>query len=149
MNDEGMKLVKKEVCYPEFSFAAGQRDISVRRLEAIRRMHPNRKEVKVTQTSTFQKPSKEHNQQLKQVHSDQILDISAEIASELKQLEPVAESEEVSNAELVEQFTVLAQAIDWSSIGSDVTAREMLTSIEETLSFIADLAHESRFSPVV
>ena len=149
MNDEGMKLVKKEVCYREFSFAAGQRDISVRRLGAIRRMHPNRKEVKVTQTSTFQKPSKEHNQQLKQVHSDQILDISAEIASELKQLEPVAESEEVSNAELVEQFTVLAQAIDWSSIGSDVTARGMLTSIEETLSFIADLAYESRFSPVV
>ena len=87
--------------------------------------------------------------ELDEVRGVTYIDISAQDVSELRQLEPAADSGEVSNAELVEQFTVLAQAIDWSTIGCDEAARGFLTSIEETLSFIADLAHESRYSPVM
>jgi hypothetical protein len=68
---------------------------------------------------------------------------------QLTQLQPTIESGDISNAELVEQFTALAQAIDWSSIGCDAAARGLLSSVEETLSFVADLAHESRYSPII
>lgn len=67
----------------------------------------------------------------------------------LTQLRPTLESGEISNAELIEQFTGLANAIDWSSIGGDAEARGLLNSAEQTLLFIADLAHESRYSPVI
>jgi hypothetical protein len=40
MSSKGIEAVKKEVSYPEFSFCAGQKEISVRRLEQIRRLFP-------------------------------------------------------------------------------------------------------------
>lgn len=40
MSRKGIEAVKKEVSYPEFSFCSGQNDISVRRLEQIRRLFP-------------------------------------------------------------------------------------------------------------
>ena len=39
LNSEGFEAVKLEVSYPGFTFAAGQREISVRRLEELRRFH--------------------------------------------------------------------------------------------------------------
>jgi len=41
MNREGYMLAKKEVSYPDFHFSAGQQVVSVRRLEELRRLHPN------------------------------------------------------------------------------------------------------------
>lgn len=40
MSGEGYALVKVEVSYPEFHFSAGQKEISVRRLEELRRLYP-------------------------------------------------------------------------------------------------------------
>jgi len=40
MSSEGYALVKKEVSYPEFHFSAGQQEITVRRLEELRRLYP-------------------------------------------------------------------------------------------------------------
>ncbi len=40
MSSEGYALVKKEVSYPEFYFSAGQQEITVRRLEELRRLYP-------------------------------------------------------------------------------------------------------------
>jgi hypothetical protein len=44
MSKEAFDYVKQEVTYPEFHFSAGQQNISVRRLEDIRRSH-SKKEV--------------------------------------------------------------------------------------------------------
>jgi len=40
MSSEGYARVKAEVSYPEFHFCAGQQEISVKRLEEIRRQYP-------------------------------------------------------------------------------------------------------------
>ena len=40
MSSEGYALVKKEVSYPDFLFSAGQQEITVRRLEELRRLYP-------------------------------------------------------------------------------------------------------------
>lgn len=40
MSIEGYALIKGEVSYPEFHFSAGQQQISVKRLEKIRRQYP-------------------------------------------------------------------------------------------------------------
>lgn len=40
MSEEGFAMAKAEVSYPEFRFSAGQQEISVRRLEELRRLYP-------------------------------------------------------------------------------------------------------------
>lgn len=147
MNDKG--LIKALIGYRE----NGEIPLSTRELEKLQKRHPAKTFERRGRPATF-RGSKEKEVKIIQAELDEVrgftsIDISAQDVSELSQLEPAEDSGEVSNAELVEQFAVLAQAIDWSTIGCDKAARGFLTSIEETLSFIADLAHESRYSPVM
>lgn len=148
MSCEGFKLVQKQVSYPEFNFSAGQQEISVRQLEEIRRSYP-KKEMPDSKASRIPQLVDEVAKKPSNKYNSKVVEVCATDVYELTKREPALDSGQVSNAELVEQFTVLAQAIDWSTIGCDEAARGFLTSIEETLSFIADLAHESRYSPVM
>ena len=136
MSDEGYARVKEEVRFPEFGFIAGQQEITVRTLESIRRQFPSK-----------------NVQQIEAVDSDSgevIVEItSEEVFVELHRLQPAMDSCEYSNAELIQQFTQLARAIDWSVIRSDNGARQLLTSATETLRLIADLANDSSYSPVI
>ena len=136
MSDEGYARVKEEVRFPGFDFIAGQQEITVRTLESIRRQFPSR-----------------NVQQIEAVDSDsgeEIVEITGEeVSFELHRLQPAMDSYEYSNAELIQQFTQLARAIDWSVIRSDNGARQLLTSATETLRLIADLANDSSYSPVI
>lgn len=46
MSDDGLNLVRIQVSYPEFTFSAGQNEISIRRLEEIRRSCPKLQSVR-------------------------------------------------------------------------------------------------------
>jgi hypothetical protein len=59
------------------------------------------------------------------------------VAQEIRKLEAVADPGELSTFQMVEQFVSRAQSIRWTAIGS--ASRELLSSIEDTLSLIADL----------
>ena len=54
MSDEAYQAVKDEVTYEGWYFCAGQKSISVRRLEQIRRLYPTVEEVKSDDAEPFQ-----------------------------------------------------------------------------------------------
>lgn len=60
MSREGIKTVQEEVSYPEFNFCAGQQEISVRRLEEIRRMLPKMENLESNQDVAISKRSQIH-----------------------------------------------------------------------------------------
>ena len=64
---------------------------------------------------------------------------------QLGQLEPAVDTYQLSTDEMLDQFVLLAQSINWSAVGTHTEARQLLTSIGPTLSFISDLAHESPY----
>ena len=53
MSDEAYKAVKDEVSYEGWHFCTGQKSISVRRLEQIRRFYPTVEEVKGNDADSF------------------------------------------------------------------------------------------------
>ena len=133
--------------------ANGDIPLTTRELEKLQKRHPAKTKERRGRPARFcrsqEKQVQEVNTELDQVRGLTPIDTTGEVNPPLTQLRPTLESGEISNAELIEQFTGLANAIDWSSIGGDVEARGLLNSAEETLRFIADLAHESRYSPVI
>ena len=150
MNDEGMTRIKQMVTFPEYTFSAGQQSLSVREFEAIRQQYPAKGGGGVEEPGSFQPQESMQENELQPLCSGKTLgDSRMEIVGQVERLEAASDTGERGNSELILQFTVLAKAIDWSAVGSDNTARQLLTAIEETLSFIADLAHESRYSPVI
>ena len=64
----------------------------------------------------------------------------------MSQIQPAEDTTEVSNTEMVEQFKVLTEAIDWLAIGEYRASRVFLSEMAETLNFIADLASDSRYT---
>ena len=131
----------------------GDVPLTTRELEKLQKRHPAKTQERRGRPARFcrsqEKQVQEVRTELDQVRGLTPIETTHELNPQLNQLQPTIESDEISNAELVEQFTALAQAIDWSSIGCDAAARGLLNSVEETLSFIADLAHESRYSPII
>jgi chromosome segregation ATPase len=131
----------------------GDVPLTTRELEKLQKRHPAKTKERRGRPARFcrsqEKQVQEVSTQLDQVRGLTPIETLAEVNPQLTQLQPRLESGEISNAKLVEQFTGLAKAIDWSSIGRDAEARGVLNSAEETLRLIADLAHESRYSPVI
>ena len=89
-NVEGFEAVKQEVSYPGFTFAAGQREISVRRLEELRRFHSNSISIEP---------------------EDKLIEID--------KLIPSIDSKDASGHDLLEQIIDLVKSIDWVSLKSN------------------------------
>ena len=142
-------LVKARHKYQE----NGDIPLSTRELEKLQKRHPAKTKERRGRPARFcrsqEKQVQEVRTELDQVRGLTPIETTDEVNPQLIQLQTTHESGEISNAKLVEQFTGLANAIDWSSIGGDAEARRLLNSAEETLRFIADLAHESQYSPVI
>ena len=146
MSEEAFNYVKQEVAYPEFHFSAGQQNISVRRLEDIRRSHPKKK-VSSEKAHNFPQTTVEDTQVLQQVCRQKALEVAAQQTPELSQLVPAADTAQISNTKMIEQFKILAETIDWSAIGECQSSRVFLSEIAETLSLISDLANDSYYTP--
>lgn len=108
MSKDGLELVKQQVSYPEFKFCAGQKDISVRRLEEIRSGCPKH----VMPDSKSQNSTQYQRKATKQVQVEKVQDINTQSVSDMRQLQPAEETTELSNTEMVEQFKVLTEAIE-------------------------------------
>ena len=131
----------------------GDVPLTTRELEKLQKRHPAKTQerrgrpARFCQKQEWQVPKV--RTELAQIRGLTPIEITGEENSQQTQLQPTIASCEISSAYLVEQFTGLAKAIDWSSIGSDPEARRLLNAVRETLSFIAELANESRYSPVI
>jgi hypothetical protein len=144
MNNVGYERVKQQVCFPGFTFSAGQQEIAVRTLESIRRQYPSKEVERVEQIPTFLQQDQVQIKELQTICGEETLErTSHEVLLELERLQPSKVSDENSNKEMIKQFTQLAQAIDWTAIKSDNESRELLTSIKDTIQTIANLPLKS------
>lgn len=139
MSQDAFNYVKDQVSYPEFYFSAGQQEISVRQLEDIRRVYTD-KEIASKKANTFPYTPIDERQVLQQVCVEEVLDVETETTPELSTLVPAADTDLLSNKEMVEQLTNLVDAIDWSAVGSCQASRVLLSKKAETLTVIAALA---------
>jgi hypothetical protein len=69
------------------------------------------------------------------------------IPTELLQLEPAVDSREPTTMELVNQFVLLTQSINWSSIRENSDAMKALSSIEYTLGHITEELDLWKYAP--
>jgi len=60
----------------------------------------------------------------------------------MSQIQPAEDTAELSNTEMVEQFKVLTEAIDWLAIGECRASRVFLSEMAGILNLIADLARD-------
>jgi hypothetical protein len=143
MNTEGYSRVKQQVTYPGFTFSAGQQEISVRALEKLRSQYPSKAVVQAKEPTAIQIERSGQDNELQSVCGTKGLDeFSQVVPNAVHQLQAATDTTDVSNAELVEQFTLLVQMIDWSAVGTDPTSHQLLSSIQDSLGFIADIYHE-------
>jgi hypothetical protein len=132
------------VCFEGFHFSAGQQEITVRRLEDIRRDHPKLEaadteklsEGKSVQVIDLSSGSDKH------VHQDKDT-----LAEQFDNLVPAVDSREATTTELVEQLVYLVQAIDWSTIKDNQEAMESLSSVEYTWIQISEVVDEWKYLP--
>ena len=104
LNEEGFQAVKQEVSYPGFTFAAGQREISVRRLEELRRFYLKPIAIEA---------------------EDKLL--------EMDKLIPSIDSKDASSHDLLEQIIDLVKSIDWVSFKSNPVLSKRLKAEQELL----------------
>ena len=145
MSDAGLAKAKQEVCFEGFHFSAGQQEITVRRLEDIRRDHPKLEaadteklsEGKSIQAIDLSSGSTKH------VHQDKDA-----VAEQFDTLVPAVDSREATTTELVEQLVSLVKAIDWSTIKDNQEAMETLSSVEYTWSQINEVVDDWKYLPL-
>ena len=120
MNQQGFKYALEQARDPEFHFAAGAyKEVSVRRLEEIRRMFP-----------------KVEPKEIKPVQLSQAVDV--EVVTE-----PTTSAEESlapTQQELIDQLIPIVKSMDLDRILVDRELREKLKSISHPLAMLSDLA---------
>tara|TARA_Y100001954_G_scaffold157915_1_gene167672 strand:+ start:225 stop:932 length:708 start_codon:yes stop_codon:yes gene_type:complete len=129
MSDEAYKAVKDEVSYEGWHFCTGQKSISVRRLEQIRRLYPTVEEVKGDDVEPFQAGDNSSLTEVQQVcrepalencsHSGVVMDVSV-----------------ATNIEKLRQLVILAKTIDGTAVRKSDMSQEILSSMPATLSLI-------------
>ena len=78
MSDEAYKAVKDEVSYEGWHFCTGQKSISVRRLEQIRRLYPIVEEVKGRHADSFRPQNNSSLTEVQQVRREPALENCSE-----------------------------------------------------------------------
>ena len=130
MSDEAYKAVKDEVSYEGWDFCTGQKSISVRRLEQIRRLYPTVEEVKGSDADSFRPQNKSSLTEVQQVRRESVLANSCESAQE-------RDLSVATNTQKLHQFVSLAKSIDWQAIQECRESKEILASIPDVLCLIS------------
>jgi hypothetical protein len=84
---------------------------------------------------------------LKEPNSRKSAASKASVTSDLLHLEPAQDSREPTTMELVNQFVLLTQSINWSSIRDNSDAMQALSSIEYTLGHITEELDLWKYAP--
>ena len=129
MSDEAYKAVKDEVSYEGWHFCTGQKSISVRRLEQIRRLYPTVEEVKSDDAEPFQAGDNSSLTEVQQVRREPALENCSESGV-------VMDVSVATNIEKLRQLVILAKTIDWTAVRKSDVSQEILSSMPATLSLI-------------
>ena len=129
MSDKAYKAVKDEVTYDGWSFCTGQKNISVRRLEQIRRLYPKVEEVNSSDAESFQTQDKRSLDKLQKVCQEPGLETCCDLGQ-------VINSSAATNTQKLQQFVSLAKSIDWAAIQECRESKEILASIPDILGLI-------------
>ena len=130
MSDEAYKAVKDEVSYEGWHFCTGQKSISVRRLEQIRRLYPTVEEVKEGDADSLQPQNNSILNEVQQVRRDSDLVDSSASGS-------VIDVSVATNIQKLQQFVSLAMSIDWPAIQESRESKEILASMPDLLGLIS------------
>ena len=123
MSAEAYKAVKDEVTYEGWHFCTGQKSISVRRLEQIRRLYQKLEVVDIVSDASIacqDDGSCPEIQQENCVDSEHRMNMSVN-----------------SNTERIRQFVDLAQSIDWDAVGKCSESIKILDSLPKVINFAA------------
>ena len=129
MSDKAYQAVKDEVTYEGWSFCTGQKNISVRRLEQIRRLYPKVEEVRGSDADSFQPQKNSSLTEVPQVRRDSDLVDSSESGI-------VIDISAATNTQKLQQFVSLAKSIDWAAIQECRESKEILASMPDMLGLI-------------
>ena len=129
MSDEAYRAVKDEVSYKGWSFCTGQKSISVRQLEQIRRLYPKVEEVNGSDVEFFQTQDKRSLDKLQKLSRESGLETCRESGQ-------VIDVSAATNTQKLQRFVSLAESIDWSAIQECRELKEILASIPDMLFFI-------------
>ena len=129
MSDKAYKAVKDEVTYDGWSFCTGQKNISVRRLEQIRRLYPKVEEVNSSDAESFQTQDKRILDKLQKVCQEPGLETCCDLGQ-------VINSSAATNTQKLQQFVSLVKSIDWAAIQECRESKEILASIPDILGLI-------------
>ena len=129
MSDEAYKAVKDEVPYEGWHFCTGQKSISVRRLEQIRRLYPTVEEVKGSDADSFRQQNNSSLTEVQQVRREPALENCSESGV-------VMNVSVATKIEKLRQLVILAKTIDWSAVRKSDVSQEILSSMPDTLSLI-------------
>ena len=130
MSDEAYQAVKDEVTYDGWSFCTGQKNISVRRLEQIRRLYPKVEEVKESDADSFQPQNNSSLTEVPQVRRESDLANSRESAQ-------ARDMSVATNTKKLQQLVSLAKSIDWPAIQECRESKEILASMPDVLDLIS------------
>ena len=111
MTTEAYEATKREVSYKDFHFSAGQKAISVRRMEALRQMYSDDR----GSLNNSKEKTGSDKEALGKMCSKRLQTTGSEV-------------------NMVDQFISVYKAIEWNEIRLDHNAMQALKSIEETLS---------------
>ena len=129
MSDEAYKAVKDEVSYEGWHFCTGQKSISVRRLEQIRRLYPTVEEVKGDDADPFQVGDNSSLTEVQQVRREPALENCSESGV-------VMNVSVATNIEKLRQLVILAKTIDWTAVRKSDVSQEILSSMPATISLL-------------
>ena len=130
MSDEAYKAVKDEVSYEGWHFCTGQKSISVRRLEQIRRLYPKVEEVKGSDADCLRLQNNRSLTEVKQVPRESDLANSRESVQR-------SDVSVATNTQKLQQFVSLAKSIDWPAIQECRESKEILASMPDVLGLIS------------
>ena len=131
MNSDGFQFVKDEVSYPDFKFSAGQQEITIRRLEQIRRRFPkmevdSKRSIEGTKQTQRQQPSET---------------INLIAYNELESAEDNSESLQLSAQEVIKQFLGSVEPNSLDKLLNEYTPHaqdQMLALLAEAASRLSD-----------
>ena len=129
MSDKAYQAVKDEVTYDGWSFCNGQKNISVRRLEQMRRLYPKVEEVNGSDAKSFQPQDNSSLEKIQQVCRESGLETCCESGQ-------VIDVNAATNTQKLKQLVSLAKSIDWSAIEECSESKEILASMPDMLGLI-------------
>ena len=111
------------------AFCIGQKSISARRLEQIRRLDPMVEEAKGSYTDSFQPQNNSSLTEVQQVRREPVLENCSESGV-------IMDVSVATNIEKLRQFVMLAKTIDWTAVRKSDVSHEILYSMTATLNLI-------------